>query len=129
VYPLPNFPTTAHEGLLTTLLRKKNIPEVDEWITSCKLALSTPATVQARLQEDDELSQWCLDTLRRERNKIFNSSKNRHDDEDDDEDMYDDNFDEDVPTKVQKKQDVFKIIPPAFDTDNVLKFMYTGAQA
>lgn len=26
VYPLPNFPTTSHEGLLTTLLRKKKHP-------------------------------------------------------------------------------------------------------
>lgn len=32
VYPLPKFPTTSHENLLTTLLRKKYAPEVDEWI-------------------------------------------------------------------------------------------------
>ena len=32
-YPLPSFPTTAHEGLITTLMRKKNTPEVEESVS------------------------------------------------------------------------------------------------
>lgn len=31
-YPLPSFPTVTQQGLLSTLLRKKNLPEVEEWI-------------------------------------------------------------------------------------------------
>lgn len=31
-YPLPNFPHRTQEWLLTTLLRKKNLPEIDDWI-------------------------------------------------------------------------------------------------
>ncbi|RLV94523.1 Mediator of RNA polymerase II transcription subunit 8 [Spathaspora sp. JA1] len=58
VYPVPNFPTSAQEGLLTTLLRKKALPEVDEWTTS---ALESESSSQAmNLQKYDELAQWCF---------------------------------------------------------------------
>lgn len=69
VYPLPNFPTTSHEGLLTTLLRKKNIPEVDELVTTAKdmsdldLATMENNEVEKSLQNDREISKWCLQTL------------------------------------------------------------------
>lgn len=36
VYPLPLFPTSQHEGLLTTLLRKKVLPDVDEWMEEAR---------------------------------------------------------------------------------------------
>ena len=39
VYPTPIFPTSAHENMLTTLLRKKVAPEVDEWINGAKLIM------------------------------------------------------------------------------------------
>ncbi|QLL32573.1 hypothetical protein HG536_0D00950 [Torulaspora globosa] len=66
VYPLPNFPTTSHEGLLTTLLRKKNIPEVDEWIMGAREAsdLDSPALevneVEKSLNDDKEVTKWAL---------------------------------------------------------------------
>lgn len=67
VYPLPNFPTTSHEGLLTTLLRKRNIPEVDEWIKSAREAsdLDTGALdtkdITKSLNDDKEISKWALE--------------------------------------------------------------------
>ncbi|KAK6199334.1 mediator complex, subunit Med8 [Scheffersomyces amazonensis] len=60
VYPTSLFPTTQHEGLLTTLLRKKPLPEVDEWIES---AIKTRDTVNGddrTLQRDDEFAEWCF---------------------------------------------------------------------
>ncbi|EGW33037.1 uncharacterized protein SPAPADRAFT_137547 [Spathaspora passalidarum NRRL Y-27907] len=61
VYPVPNFPTSAQEGLLTTLLRKKALPEVDEWTTTA-LAKSESESAQTsmNLQKYDELAQWCF---------------------------------------------------------------------
>ncbi|KAL6945061.1 hypothetical protein ACO0QE_002505 [Hanseniaspora vineae] len=120
IYPLPNFPTTAHESLLTTLLRKKNIPEVDEWIKDCKIETSSAAVQQERIREDDDLSKWCLSTLKKERSKIFNAD-NQNDEENEDYDM-----DTDTDFKKPQKKDVFKIVPPAFDVNNVMKYMYTG---
>lgn len=55
-YPLPAFPTTQQEGLLTTLLRKKPLPEIDEWIDN---AVAESESLQVNLQKDDELAQWC----------------------------------------------------------------------
>lgn len=69
VYPLPSFPTTSHEGLLTTLLRKKNIPEVDEWIESAREASELNATAgdnnetTKALNDDKEVTSWALRTL------------------------------------------------------------------
>lgn len=57
VYPLPAFPTSQQEGLLTTLLRKKPLPEVDEWIES---ALTEKDGKSTNVQADDLFSQWCL---------------------------------------------------------------------
>lgn len=120
IYPLPNFPTTAHESLLTTLLRKKNIPEVDEWIKDCKIETSSAQVQQERIREDDDLSKWCLSTLKNERSKIFNA-ENQDNEENDDYEM-----DTDADFKKPQKKDVFKIVPPPFDVNNVMKYMYTG---
>lgn len=57
VYPLPSFPTTQQEGLITTLLRKKPLPEVDEWIES---AANKRKNEYVNIQKDDEFAQWCL---------------------------------------------------------------------
>lgn len=56
VYPLPAFPTTQQEGLITTLLRKKPLPEVDEWIED---ALNKRGNELVNIQKDDEFAQWC----------------------------------------------------------------------
>ncbi|CUS24475.1 LAQU0S16e02542g1_1 [Lachancea quebecensis] len=72
VYPLANFPTTAHEGLLTTLLRKKNIPEVDEWINDAKetsgidINTASHEDIKNALRSDEELTKWALDFLKQE---------------------------------------------------------------
>ncbi|KAG7192298.1 mediator of RNA polymerase II transcription subunit 8 [Scheffersomyces spartinae] len=57
VYPLPAFPTSQQEGLLTTLLRKKPLPEVDEWIES---ALTEKEDKSNDVQTDDLFAQWCM---------------------------------------------------------------------
>lgn len=53
VHPTPSFPTTQQEGLVTTLLRKKPLPEVDEWV---ERALKSDVGVGFH----DEFSQWCF---------------------------------------------------------------------
>lgn len=55
-YPLPNFPTTQQEGLVTTLLRKKPLPEVDAWIDA---AIAESSAFQYPIQKDDEFAEWC----------------------------------------------------------------------
>ena len=66
VYPLPKFPTTSHENLLTTLLRKKNAPEVDDWISDARetlgIDLSTidPKQLEKTLQNDKDITKWAL---------------------------------------------------------------------
>lgn len=52
-YPLPNFPTATEFGLLTTLLRKKNLPEVQEWIDQ-----GQEAAQNVHLRDDDDFTQW-----------------------------------------------------------------------
>lgn len=69
VYPLPSFPTTSHEGLLTTLLRKKNVPEVDDWMASAREASELDSNVldgkeiTKALNDDKEISKWALQTF------------------------------------------------------------------
>ncbi|EDO16883.1 hypothetical protein Kpol_1024p37 [Vanderwaltozyma polyspora DSM 70294] len=69
VYPLPSFPTTSHEGLLTTLLRKKNIPEVDDWLAFSKdvsgldLNILSEQQVEDSIKEDREATKWALTKL------------------------------------------------------------------
>lgn len=73
VYPLPNFPTTAHESLLTTLLRKKNIPEVDEWINDANDTAAIDSAyigedeIEKMLQNDENVTKWALEFLGQER--------------------------------------------------------------
>lgn len=59
VYPLPSFPTTQQESLVTTLLRKKALPEVESWIESCSTGLTQNAIdaewCYAKAQELSEL--------------------------------------------------------------------------
>ncbi|KAK6465370.1 mediator complex, subunit Med8 [Scheffersomyces coipomensis] len=59
VYPTPLFPTTQQEALLTTLLRKKALPEVDEWTES---AIKTRDLMSSNgtnnLQKEDEFAEW-----------------------------------------------------------------------
>lgn len=52
-YPLPNFPTVTQQGLLTTLLRKKNLPEVEEWIKE-----GEEMAKDIDLSKDDEFCRW-----------------------------------------------------------------------
>lgn len=56
VYPLPAFPTTQHEGLVTTLLRKKPLPEVDEWIDA---AIAESDQFKLPIHADDDFAEWC----------------------------------------------------------------------
>lgn len=72
VFPLPSFPTTSHEGLLTTLLRKKYAPEVDNWIASARessdldRAILDPEEIDKSIRDDKEITQWALQTLVKE---------------------------------------------------------------
>lgn len=72
VYPLPKFPTTSHESLLTTLLRKKNIPEVEEWIKDAIEASGVDTNmmrddeIEKILEKNNEDSKWALEVFAKE---------------------------------------------------------------
>lgn len=52
VFPIATFPTTQQEGLVTTLLRKKVLPEVEEWIEE--------ASSKGDLENiNEEFAIWC----------------------------------------------------------------------
>jgi mediator of RNA polymerase II transcription subunit 8 len=61
-YPLTNFPTNTQMGLLTTLLRKKNLPEVQEWIVQGRAAGN-----EIKVKQDADFCGWAakiVDTAR-----------------------------------------------------------------
>ncbi|RKP30848.1 hypothetical protein METBISCDRAFT_27106 [Metschnikowia bicuspidata] len=60
-YPLPAFPSTQHESLVTTLLRKKPLPEVDEWVEQAAADFSL---FRLPLLQDDELAEWCYSKVK-----------------------------------------------------------------
>ncbi|AMD20812.1 HDR070Wp [Eremothecium sinecaudum] len=72
-YPLPNFPTTAHEGMLTTLMRKKQIPEVEAWIkdaidsSGIELSSESQEDVERRIRHDRDETNWALKFVNHER--------------------------------------------------------------
>lgn len=74
-YPLPSFPTTTHEGLITTLMRKKNIPEVDEWIKDAKetngldVDSLSDAEIKKLINKDKDITSWATKCLLDERAK------------------------------------------------------------
>ncbi|CDO95153.1 unnamed protein product [Kluyveromyces dobzhanskii CBS 2104] len=74
-YPLPSFPTTAHEGLITTLMRKKNIPEVEEWIKDAKetngldIESLSDADIKKLINKDKDITSWATQCLLDERAK------------------------------------------------------------
>lgn len=57
-YPMPTFPVKTQGWLLTTLLRKKNLPEVDEWIQEGVTAGERVNDGQSR-----EFNDWVLSVL------------------------------------------------------------------
>lgn len=59
VYPMPSFPSRSFGGLLTTLLRKKSLPEIEEWITDGNEMLASEGL---DLEADDEFCQWAWET-------------------------------------------------------------------
>ena len=69
VYPLPKFPTTSHEDLLTTLLRKKYAPEINDWVKESKEASTldvnslTNNDINKILFDDNQLTKWTSEVL------------------------------------------------------------------
>lgn len=57
VYPTPIFPTSAHENMLTTLLRKKVAPEVDEWINGAKLIMENESKNKSKNKNKNKFDQ------------------------------------------------------------------------
>lgn len=59
VYPMPSFPSRSLGGLLTTLLRKKSLPEVEEWIDDGNKMLASEGLDP---EADDAFCQWAWKT-------------------------------------------------------------------
>lgn len=114
VYPLPKFPTTSHESLVTTLLRKKNIPEVDEWMkyvretSGVTTALLKDEEIEKLLQQDREITNWARTTFRNEYGK--------HD------------FKNEESLSEEHASLLVRDSKPSkpFNVDDVLKFTFTG---
>ncbi|CCH44710.1 Mediator of RNA polymerase II transcription subunit 8 [Wickerhamomyces ciferrii] len=110
VYPLPDFPTTEQESLLTTLLRKKALPEVNEWIEDSK-----KKSTDILLKDDEDLTDWALNLVINQRDEHefrgFHTKKE-----------IDEQINEDDDIKI--KQDFSR---PKYSIDEVLKFMYQGS--
>ncbi|KTW30490.1 uncharacterized protein T551_01773 [Pneumocystis jirovecii RU7] len=62
VFPSSSFPVRQQEGLLTTLLRKKVIPEVEEWETEGRL-------LGVNVEEDTSFYEWVKYVVIQEREK------------------------------------------------------------
>lgn len=122
VYPLPKFPTTSHETLLTTLLRKKYTPEVDEWIKEAQESSGLDPSqlnqtkIKRVLQKDKDCTKWALDTFSAEFEKYdFKGLKTKKEQES--EDMMETDY---VPTaQTYKPSDAFVV-------EDVLNFVYRG---
>lgn len=124
VFPLPNFPTTAHEGLLTTLLRKKNIPEVEDWIKDAKdtagidVDRMSEQEIEELIQKDKELTDWALEFVEKERsNHAFHGL---HTAKELEQGMG-------KPAHEEYRSSAIKNKPSKpFSTNKVLKFVYQG---
>lgn len=110
-YPLPTFPTTEQEGLLTTLLRKKATPEVVEWIEESK-----SKNTDFLLKDDEDITKWAarctVDTKEKYNFVGFKTKQEEREANGDDE------------------KDVDMADEPAvsskYSVDQILKFMYQG---
>lgn len=60
-YPLPNFPTAHQAGLLTTLLRKKPLPDVEAWMTEGKVA-----STGVKIKMDEDFCAWAMEQVQEE---------------------------------------------------------------
>ncbi|CAB4253681.1 similar to Saccharomyces cerevisiae YBR193C MED8 Subunit of the RNA polymerase II mediator complex [Maudiozyma barnettii] len=124
VYPLPKFPTTSHETLLTTLLRKKYTPEVDEWISESRESSGLDHTqlsaknVKQVLQKDKECTKWALDLFSSEFEKYnFKGLKTKK------EELEGDLMETDyIPTSQNVKPS------EAFVIEDVLNFVFRGEE-
>lgn len=116
VYPLPKFPTTSHENLLTTLLRKKNIPEVEEWIkdavevSGIDMNLADDNELQKVLDKNEADSQWAIDVFAKE----FETRENQS------------GGDELDVLGSMKKSSVRQTTRTPFPMEDILKYMSTG---
>lgn len=126
-YPLPNFPTTAHETMLTTLMRKKQIPEVEAWIKdaidSSGIDLNTDniQDIERQIQNDKEETKWALDFVNNERDNysfqgLYTANK-----------LQKGIFD---PKKVLYRSSTSNAMPKSpFSVDSILTYIYQGPKS
>lgn len=57
-YPLPNFPTSQQAGLLSTLLRKKPLPDVEDWMTSGRTV-----SKGVKIKMDEDFCMWATSEI------------------------------------------------------------------
>jgi len=108
-YPLSEFPTTEQESLLTTLLRKKPLPEVTDWVETSK-----EKSTDILLKDDEDLTDWALNiTVNQRKNHLFKGFHTKKEVDEGDTDM----GDVDVHERVNKTK---------YSVDELLKFMYQG---
>ncbi|AOW01103.1 mediator of RNA polymerase II transcription subunit 8 [Yarrowia lipolytica] len=57
-FPLPAFPTATEAGLMATLLRKKILPEVEEWCEEVK-----QKALGVKIRTVDQYGEWAAETV------------------------------------------------------------------
>ncbi|AET40900.1 RNA polymerase II mediator complex subunit MED8 Ecym_7044 [Eremothecium cymbalariae DBVPG len=124
-YPLPHFPTTAHEGLLTTLMRKKQIPEVEAWIkdaidhSGIDINNENQEDLEKFIQKDKAITNWALDFINHEHsNYSFQGLYTA-------EDLSNGAGDSKIPLYRSTTFKTKNVSP--FSIDSVLKYIYQGS--
>lgn len=120
VYPLPQFPTTSHENLLTTLLRKKYTPEVDDWLKASREASEidvkslTEKKIKEILQTDRDITKSALEIFSKEYEQ-YNEKTGKEDADD-------------ASNMIVDEEDRYSHYKPTkpFEVENVLSYMYSG---
>lgn len=111
-YPAASFPTTQHEGLVTTLLRKKPLPEVDSWIDN---AIAESSAFKVPVEDDNEFAEWCHSKVKELESEFTFDG------------FY---YEGELEAKAgasEPPETEFKPLAPPMSTEAILRFMTTGA--
>ncbi|ODQ64670.1 hypothetical protein NADFUDRAFT_42974 [Nadsonia fulvescens var. elongata DSM 6958] len=110
-YPLPNFPSRTEEGLLTTLLRKKPLPEVEKWVNN-----GHELAQGIKVKDVEDFCSWAAEVVRdiRDNHMWFGFSTQRE--------LDDGAVAEEYTLKAAEEDD------GGIPVDKVLQFMYQGRE-
>ncbi|ODQ82182.1 hypothetical protein BABINDRAFT_5187 [Babjeviella inositovora NRRL Y-12698] len=130
-FPLPKFPTTKEQNLVTTLLRKKTVPEVVDWVNESMQLVdeqirSNPASGNVT-SLNDKFVDWCVQSMTEERdNYEFHGFQTMAELRDINNGASDNDVDmtKEEDEKAKRKEEELKKL--AMSVNELLKFIYQG---